>query len=86
MENQLTALERKIESLLASVDKEAAPESDPMSNQRKSDSKKEWLLYVFSLDRQRGVVEDELDYESEIANCNVVFNVLSSWFIRRLYI
>ncbi len=41
MENQLTALERKIESLLASVDKEAAPEFDPMSNQRKSDSKKE---------------------------------------------
>lgn len=41
MENQLTALERKIESLLASVDKEAAPESDPLGREGKSESKKE---------------------------------------------
>jgi len=41
MESQLTALERKIDSLLASVDQEATPESDPMSTQGKSDSKKE---------------------------------------------
>lgn len=41
MENQLTALERKIESLLASVEEEPAPGSAPLSPQRKSDPEKE---------------------------------------------
>jgi len=41
MEHQLTALERKIESLLASVDQEPAPELEPLSRQGKSASKKE---------------------------------------------